>query len=127
MTSADSRRGGQWLFELIQASLQCGPLSGAKPGYFKRCGSAAAVSVHAYLVKICGATVADTSAALAWTEKQAATSEAWKRRAWQAANVESSVEPSKSVKANITAARYKKENKQAKRAAKKKQLGIISS
>jgi len=27
------------IFELIQMSLQSGPLTGAKPGYFKRCGS----------------------------------------------------------------------------------------
>lgn len=37
------------LFELIQLSLQCGPLHGAKPGYFKRCGSSFAIMIYEYL------------------------------------------------------------------------------
>jgi hypothetical protein len=37
------------LFELIQLSLQCGPLHGAKPGYFKRCGNKFAIMIYQYL------------------------------------------------------------------------------
>jgi hypothetical protein len=40
------------VFELIQHSLQCGPLAGAKPGYFKRCGGQVAMIVYEYLDKI---------------------------------------------------------------------------
>lgn len=37
------------IFELIQMSLQSGPLTGAKPGYFKRCGSEIAEMVSDFL------------------------------------------------------------------------------
>jgi hypothetical protein len=40
------------MFELIQHSLQCGPLSGAKPGYFKRCGGDVALVVDQYLLSM---------------------------------------------------------------------------
>jgi hypothetical protein len=43
---------GLLLFDLIQQSLQCGPLAGAKPGYFKRCGSEMAAIVHQYLLDL---------------------------------------------------------------------------
>lgn len=48
-TTADKRRGGQWTYELVQASLQCGPLAGGKPAYMKRCGTAVARQVYSYL------------------------------------------------------------------------------
>ena len=37
------------IFVLIQHSVQCGPLSGSRPGYFKRCGSHVAEMVYQYL------------------------------------------------------------------------------
>jgi hypothetical protein len=40
------------VFQLIQLSLQSGPLSGAKPGYFKRCGSDTANIVAVYLEEV---------------------------------------------------------------------------
>jgi hypothetical protein len=40
------------LFQLIQLSVQCGPLHGAKPGYFKRCGQDFAIMIHQYLFYI---------------------------------------------------------------------------
>lgn len=43
---------GLAIFELVQQSLQCGPLAGAKPGYFKRCGSEVAEIVRMYLHNI---------------------------------------------------------------------------
>lgn len=40
---------GTLVFELIQQCLQTGPLSGAKPGYLKRCGSEVAQAVSSFL------------------------------------------------------------------------------
>ena len=40
---------GQKLYQLLQQALQTGPLFGAKPGYFKRCGSEAARLVYGFL------------------------------------------------------------------------------
>jgi len=40
------------LFGLIQHSVQCGPLKGSKPGYFKRCGGTVAGMVSDYLQAI---------------------------------------------------------------------------
>merc|ERR1711865_171801 len=37
------------VFMLLQQALQCGPLAGSKPGYFKRCGSEIATVVHEFL------------------------------------------------------------------------------
>jgi hypothetical protein len=37
------------VFQLVQLSVQSGPLSGAKPGYFKRCGGHVAAMVAKYL------------------------------------------------------------------------------
>lgn len=43
---------GTLVFELIQQCLQSGPLSGAKPGYFKRCGSDVARVVFVFMEKL---------------------------------------------------------------------------
>jgi hypothetical protein len=40
------------LFLLIQHSVQCGPLIGSQPGYFKRCGTLVAQMVYTYLQQI---------------------------------------------------------------------------
>ena len=121
-TATDARRGGQWIYELVQASLQTGPLAGAKPGYFKRCGSAVATLVHAYLYQVCSS-AADAVTELFWTEKQAAAWEMWTRKALQASESDST-EPSKSVQTKQGQAMQKKQAKQQKRSAKKKQLGL---
>jgi len=50
--AADSYKmtdAGRAAFELVQHSLQCGPLSGSKPGYLKRCGRDVAASVLRFL------------------------------------------------------------------------------
>lgn len=39
------------IFVLLQLALQCGPLAGGKPGYFKRCGGAVARMVLEFLEK----------------------------------------------------------------------------
>lgn len=122
-TATDARRGGQWVFELVQASLQTGPLAGAKAGYFKRCGCSVATLVHAYLYQIC-TSAADAVTELFWTEKQASAWETWTRKALQASESDS-VEPSKSVQTKHGQAMQKKQAKQQKREAKKKQLGLV--
>ena len=38
------------VFGLIQLALQCGPLKGSNPGYFKRCGRDVAQMAHTFLV-----------------------------------------------------------------------------
>ena len=65
------RSTGQAVFELVQQSLQCGPLAGSQPGYFKRCGSETAAVVLAYLETIVTSDE-DVVETLGFTEKQAA-------------------------------------------------------
>eukprot|EP00527_Entomoneis_sp_CCMP2396_P006498 CAMPEP_0198139972 /NCGR_PEP_ID=MMETSP1443-20131203/3206_1 /TAXON_ID=186043 /ORGANISM="Entomoneis sp., Strain CCMP2396" /LENGTH=303 /DNA_ID=CAMNT_0043802267 /DNA_START=27 /DNA_END=938 /DNA_ORIENTATION=- len=93
MTPEIKRNAGQALFELLQQALQSGPLFGAKPGYFKRCGSEVATTVHAYLFQTIASK--EDSLSLCFTEKQAAAVETWKASALKAA--ESSKPPSDSV------------------------------
>jgi hypothetical protein len=51
--SDDSRKhAGLAVFQLIQLSLQTGPLRGSNPGYFKRCGSEVACTVWVYLEEV---------------------------------------------------------------------------
>jgi hypothetical protein len=70
------------VFQLIQMSLQTGPLAGAKPGYFKRCGSQVAIQALEFLNQC----VADKEEAafLHFTEKQVAAIDKWKDNATKA-------------------------------------------
>lgn len=52
LDSAVKTSTGLAIFEMIQQSLQCGPLAGSKSGYFKRCGSEPAAMVHQYLTTL---------------------------------------------------------------------------
>jgi len=91
---------GLALFELIQQALQCGPLSGAKPGYFKRCGSDVAQMVYDFLNRLLLADPnhhdnddekkeeEDDSSSLYLTEKQVHAIEKWKQAAKKAAEKE---------------------------------------
>jgi hypothetical protein len=80
------------VFQLIQLSLQCGPLAGSKPGYFKRCGSQVAKVVLDYITTF--APNVDISQALGFTERQAEALETWRVNAQKA--VENDKPPSKS-------------------------------
>jgi hypothetical protein len=127
LTSSDARQGGQELFQLVQASLQTGPLSGAKPGYFKRCGRTIATAVHAYLVQI--AATEEEATLLHWTDKQLKCLQSWTQcalRASESDNIDK-MEPSKSIQKQQEKAQSKKQAKQQKRLAKKKQLGLTSA
>ena len=82
------------IFELTQHSLQCGPLAGGKPGYFKRCGGVVAKMVETYLDDMI--TNPDDARALGWTDKQVDALETWRKHAKIAAMADKP--PSKSAK-----------------------------
>jgi len=78
------------MFELIQHSVQCGPLTGSNAGYFKRCGSDVAGTVQKYLN-----TITDELEACNFTEKQTQAITKWKQNAEKAAS--NAKPPSKSA------------------------------
>lgn len=88
-----TREMGQAIFELIQQALQTGPLQGAKPGYFKRCGSELAAKVSSFIQDI--ASSKEEAIYLHMTEKQADAVMKWRENAEKAAH--SKEGPSKSI------------------------------
>jgi hypothetical protein len=64
------------VFDLIQHALQCGPLSGSKAGYWKRCGSEMAAKGFSFLDSI--APTAEASISMLFSERQAQTLLKWK-------------------------------------------------
>jgi hypothetical protein len=99
------------VFQLIQYSLQCGPLEGANPGYFKRCGSQVAKVVLEFLEAI----VCDSDKALekmGFTTKQVGAMEKWKSQAQKA--VEADKPPSKSALKTQQGKKAPKKNKKVK-------------
>lgn len=76
------------VFALLQLALQCGPLAGSQPGYFKRCGADCVGRVREFLTKI-------KVDELGLTEKQLAAVAKWRRDAEKAAA--KAQEPSQSV------------------------------
>lgn len=84
---------GLQVFETIQQALQCGPLAGGKPGYFKRCGA----NVASVVVNFLRENVADKedARALYLSEKQADAVEKWKVNATKA--IANDKPPSKSA------------------------------
>jgi organic radical activating enzyme len=97
------------VFEILQLSLQCGPLAGARPGYFKRCGGEVASVVVHYLFQM----FADEHAvrALQFTDKQVIAIEMWRKNAIKEA--ENNQPPSKSAqkKMEITSKTASKKKK----------------
>jgi hypothetical protein len=81
------------VFGMIQHSLQCGPLEGAKPGYFKRCGSEVAKVVAEFLKEMFEKE--DAVRALGFTDKQVEAIDTWKKHAQKAG--EADKPPSKSA------------------------------
>ena len=81
------------VFGMIQHSLQCGPLEGAKPGYFKRCGSEVAKVVAEFLKEMFDKE--DAARSLGFTDKQVETIDTWKKHAQKA--TEADKPPSKSA------------------------------
>jgi hypothetical protein len=70
------------IFELIQQTLQCGPLAGAKPGYFKRCEGSVALMALQFLNSI--APDQDAARMLLFTARQADAIDKWKQNARKA-------------------------------------------
>ncbi|KAL3920071.1 MAG: hypothetical protein SGARI_007037, partial [Bacillariaceae sp.] len=106
------KESGLKVFQLIQLSLQSGPLSGAKPGYFKRCGSDVARVVVAYLKEVIPQNeVLQAEKVLGFSEKQMDVMQKWKTNAEKA--VLNDKAPSKSVlkKQQLKAAQLKKGKK----------------
>ena len=95
------------LFELIQQSLQSGPLSGAKPGYFKRCGSDVAVAVLQFLQSMSPLT-------LRFTDNQVRAISKWTQNAKAAA--ESGTGASTSVQKRVSLAQKKRDSRHKKKA-----------
>eukprot|EP00934_Nitzschia_sp_Nitz4_P004641 Nitzschia sp. Nitz4//scaffold20_size174350//78601//79497//NITZ4_002102-RA/size174350-processed-gene-0.24-mRNA-1//1//CDS//3329541809//4631//frame0 len=52
LSDQEKRPAALLVFGLIQHALQSGPLAGAKPGYFKRCGSAVAQMALDFLTQV---------------------------------------------------------------------------
>jgi hypothetical protein len=92
------------LYQLIQMSLQTGPLAGAKPGYFKRCGANVARQALDFL----DSTVPNKQEAtfLCFTDTQAEAIEKWRDNAKKA--VENDKPPSKSALKKQSKAKKKK-------------------
>jgi hypothetical protein len=105
MDEATTKFTGSLIFDLIQQSLQCGPLAGAKPGYFKRCGSEVAAIVHKYLQEAVN-DADDAINTLCFTKTQANAIDTWKVNSQKAAS--SSKPISKSVLKKRDMAKKKK-------------------
>jgi hypothetical protein len=86
---------GLAVFQLIQLSVQSGPLSGAKPGYFKRCGAEVAKVVLDFLEEVVPQHDALGVDYMGFTSRQMETMKKWMVNAGKA--VESGKLPSKSV------------------------------
>lgn len=71
------------VFQLIQLAIQCGPLAGGKPGYFKRCGGAVAKVVVLFLDDV--VPHQELGNLMGFTVKQMDTMEQWQKSAKKAA------------------------------------------
>ncbi|CAB9520803.1 expressed unknown protein [Seminavis robusta] len=81
------------VYMLMQLALQCGPLTGSNPGYFKRCGGTVARMVHEFLIRVAH-NETECTMALRFSEKQASAITVWTKNAAKAAQQDK--EPSKS-------------------------------
>ena len=99
---------GLAVYMLLQLSVQCGPLAGGKPGYFKRCGGHVARLVVEYLHT--NVPDDDACAKLQFSPKQTQAIAAWRINAGKAALEDKP--PSKSaLKAQQGISKKKKKNK----------------
>ena len=104
---------GVAVFQLIQLSIQSGPLSGAKPGYFKRCGAKVSKVVLEFLEKIVPQHEALGIECMGFSSKQMEAMKKWKLDAEKA--VANDKPPSKSVMKKTL-----RQQQQPKKAKKKK-------
>jgi hypothetical protein len=113
ISSALRTEVGLAVFQLIQLSVQSGPLSGGKPGYFKRCGVEVAKVVLDFLEEAVPQHDALGIDCMGFTSKQMDAMKKWKVNAGKA--VENDKPPSKSVMKKM-----QKNDQQQKRTKKKK-------
>lgn len=104
---------GLAVFQLVQLTVQSGPLSGAKPGYFKRCGSDVAKVVLDFLEEVVPQHNALGMDCMGFSSKQMNAMNKWKVNAGKA--VENNKPPSKSVMKKM-----QPKNQPTKKAKKKK-------
>jgi hypothetical protein len=71
------------VYEMIQHAIQCGPLSGSKPGYFKRCGGEVARLVVTFLDQVVPNSPV-LIACMGFTSRQMDAMEMWKKNAQKA-------------------------------------------
>lgn len=83
------------VYILLQFALQCGPLAGGKPGYFKRCGSAVAQIVLTFLNRAIPVEKDTIIHELGFSEKQSDAIASWRVNAAKA--VEANKPPSKTA------------------------------
>lgn len=104
LETSDCKQPALEVFQLIQMTMQSGPLAGGKPGYFKRCGSEVARQALQFL----DVTVPNQEEAtfLHFSEKQSDAIEKWRSNAKKA--VENDKPPSKSTMKKQTKAKKKK-------------------
>jgi len=104
------------VFQLIQLCIQSGPLSGAKPGYFKRCGSKVANIALDFLEKVVPQYEA-LGNLMGFSSKQMDIMKKWKANAEKA--VQKNTPPSKSVTKSIKQGQQQKKQKGKKKNKKK--------
>jgi len=95
ISSAVRTEVGLAAFQLIQLSVQSGPLSGGKPGYFKRCGAEVAKVVLDFLEEVVPQHDALGINCMGFTSNQMDAMKKWKVSAEKA--IENDKPPSKSV------------------------------
>lgn len=109
---------GLVVFQLIQLSVQSGPLSGAKPGYFKRCGAEVAKVVLDFLEEVVPQHDALGIDCMGFTSKQMDAMKKWMVNAGKA--VENAKPPSKSMLKKMQQQKVHQEKLQQQKKKKKK-------
>ena len=108
---------GLIVFQLIQLSVQSGPLSGAKPGYFKRCGASVARVVLDFLEEVVPQHEALGIDCMGFSNKQLEAMRKWKVDAQKA--VANNKPPSKSVLKKMQQQQQQQQPKKGKKKKKK--------
>ena len=101
------------VFVLVQLSMQCGPLKGSSPGYFKRCGGAVSRIALNYLDLV----LPDNGVSIGFSAKQQDAVRNWKKAAFKAA--EANKEPSKAAQKQQADAEKKQQSNQRVKEKKK--------
>ena len=117
---------GLAVFLLIQLSVQCGPLSGGKPGYFKRCGTEVARVALEFLEEVVPKYNELGIDCMGFTSKQMDAMKKWKVNAQKA--VENDKAPSRTAMKKMKQLQQKIEKQNIQKhnkIKKKKKKGII--